>query len=171
MAWGMHGGLQGVEGSRSFIEQKEDNRINFYLGDDQSSTLNFKSSPFDLRMKITPDARIGPWGMTLNPEHQPDWINAKVGVKGYGTSGQISPWGNLNINPFRRSGLLRGLNFNVFGQRFPGSNFNLVNPSIEYQRQFNTPLNKWLGPLNVNLSRQSGGDISGMLSFESRGDR
>jgi len=168
MAWGMHGGLQETEGpgfnfggTRPSIEQRETDKIGFYLGEN-SQGISYESSPFDLKMGITPDARIGRWGMTLNPENQPDWLNAEVGVQGHGTSGQISPWGNLRVSP------IEGLNFNVRGQRFPGMNFNLVSPSVSYEGQFKHPLDKWVGPLHVNADQRLGQEPTGMLSV--RGD-
>jgi len=122
--------------------------------------VRFKNSPFRANAAFSPNSPfLGPWGLSLNTG------NAEVGIQGQGTSGEISPWGNLRFSPFE------GLNFNVRGQRFPGMNFNLVSPSASYQGQFKHPLDKWTGPLHVNAQKQFGGSWKNQPNlFSIRGD-
>ena len=143
---------------RELAQKSLESKFNFTLSDTGNIGARFRNNPFDINVGFTQGSRIGPWGITLDPEEQPDWLNARVGVQGHGTSGQVSPWGNLSVSPFE------GVNFNVTGRRFPGTNFNLMSPSVSYQGQFKHPLDKWTGPLNVSAEKRLGQQPTGMLS-------
>ena len=79
-----------------------------------------------------------------------------MGIAGQGTSGSVSPWGNLSTSP------IPGLTFSVGAQKNPGMNFNTTGPSLNYQQQFKTPI----GPLDLSLDKRYGGDLTGMLRYQ-----
>ena len=155
---------------RELAQKSLSGKFNFSVTNDMTGKLTYENSPFRAHASFA-NKQLGPWAGSVNlsrytrpdnPLGQFSWLNTEVGVQGQGTSGQISPWGNLRVSPFE------GLNFNVRGQRFPGTNFNLISPSVSYQGQFKHPLDKWTGPLHVNAEKRFGQQPTGMLSV--RGD-
>ena len=141
-----------TSGGSALNRERLSNRISFYLDDDEFG------------LKYTDDQLSGKLGFTqggnTNWEAQvgggTGLLNANVGIAGQGTSGHISPWGNLSTSP------IPGLTFSVGAQKNPGMNFNLVGPSVSYGQQFKTPI----GPLDFNLDKSYGGDWTGMLRYQ-----
>ena len=127
-------------------------KVSFYL-DESEFGLTYTDDPLSAKFGITQggntnwEAQVG-GGTGL--------LNASVGIAGQGTSGSISPYADLNVNP------LPGLNFNLHGQSYPGG-YSELNPSASYQNQFDTP---W-GTVDYNIGRQGGRTIGG---FNVRGD-
>ena len=117
---------------------KVSDKFSFYLDDSVGQFgVRYRDSPFSANLNVGQggqfnwDAKVGA-GTGL--------LNANVGVKGQGTSGSVSPFANLNVNP------LPGLNFNLHGQSYPGG-YSELNPSVSYQNRFNTPL----GPVDYRI--------------------
>jgi len=139
-------------GSVTINEQRLADKISFYL-DESEFGLTYTDDPLSAKFGITQggntnwEAQVG-GGTGL--------LNANVGIAGQGTSGHITPWGNLSTSP------LQGLTFSVGAQKNPGMNFNLVGPSLSYGQQFNTPI----GPLDFSLDKRYGGDWSGSLRYQ-----
>jgi hypothetical protein len=139
-------------GSVTINEQRLADKISFYL-DESEFGLTYTDDPLSAKFGITQggntnwEAQVG-GGTGL--------LNANVGIAGQGTSGHITPWGNLSTSP------LQGLTFSVGAQKNPGMNFNLVGPSVSYGQQFNTPI----GPLDFNVDKSYGGPWSGSLRYQ-----
>jgi hypothetical protein len=138
--------------SQPLNQQKFSDRFSFYLDDNQFG-IRYDDSPFSANLNV------GQGGQT-NWEAQvgggTGLLNTNVGIAGQGTSGSVSPFANINVNP------LQGLMFNLHGQSYPGG-YSELNPSASYQNQFDTP---W-GTVDYNIGRQGGRTVGG---FNVRGD-
>jgi len=133
-------------------KQKAVDKFSFYLDEDQFG-VTYQDSPFSAHLNVGQGGQMD-WGTSVSERAGP--FSAQVGLLGQGTSGAVSPYGNLNVNP------VPGLNLNVNAQSYPGG-YSVVNPSASYQNQFNTP---W-GPLSYNIGRRGGRTTAG---FQVRGD-
>jgi len=134
-------------------QAKLTDKFSFYLEDDQFGVFQFTDAPFSANINVGQGGQTN-WGASVSEQAGP--FGAKIGILGQGTSGSISPYADLNVNP------LPGLNFNVQGQSYPGG-YSQVSPSASYMNQFNTP---W-GPVNYNIGRQGGRTVGG---FQVKGD-
>ena len=133
-------------------EQRLVDKISFYL-DESEFGLTYTDDPLSAKFGITQGGNTN-WGAQVGGGT--GLLNANVGIAGQGTSGHITPWGNLSTSP------LQGLTFSVGAQKNPGMNFNLVGPSLSYGQQFKTPI----GPLDFNVDKSYGGDWSGSLRYQ-----
>ena len=148
--------------SQPLNKQRVSDKFSFYLGDDKFG-VRFSDSPFSANINVGQGGQTN-WGAQVGgstrlfgkPTDKTGLLNANVGIAGQGTSGQISPWGNLSTSP------IPGLTFSAGAQKNPGMNFNLVGPSISYGQQFKTPI----GPLDFNLDKSYGGPWSGSLRYQ-----
>jgi len=149
-----------AETNISLNEQKAMDKFSFYLDEDQFG-VTYRDSPFSAHLNVRPMGQQD-WGAQVGTQFGPPKDlksptgSANVGILGQGTSGAVSPYGNLNVSP------VSGLNFNLYGQKYPGG-YSVVNPSVSYQNQFNTP---W-GPLSYNIGRRGGRTTGGV---QVRGD-
>ena len=141
------------EGSQTLNQQKLSDKFSFYLEDDQFGVFQFTDAPFSANINVGQGGQTN-WGASVSEQAGP--FGAKIGILGQGTSGSVSPYANLNVNP------LPGLNFNLHGQSYPGG-YSQVSPSASYMNQFNTP---W-GSVNYNIGRQGGRTVGGL---QVRGD-
>ena len=140
--------------SQPLNQQKFSNRFSFYLDEDIGQFgVRYNDSPFSANLNIGQGGQTN-WGMQLGGGT--GLLNANVGVAGQGTSGSLSPWGNLSTEP------IPGLTFSVGAHKNPGMNFNMTGPSLNYQQQFKTPI----GPLDLSLDKRYGGDLTGMLRYQ-----
>jgi hypothetical protein len=129
-------------------------KVSFYL-DESEFGLTYTDNPLSAKFGVTQGGNTN-WGAQVGGGT--GLLNASVGIAGQGTSGSISPYADLNVNP------LPGLNFNLHGQSYPGG-YSELNPSASYQNQFDTP---WgMGLINANIGRQGGRTVGG---FKVRGD-
>ena len=150
------------EGSQTLNQQRLTDKFSFYLDDDQFG-FKFSDSPFSAQVGVGQGGRTN-WGAQVGgssrlfgkPTDKTGLLNANLGIAGQGTSGSVSPWGNLSTSP------IPGLTFSVGAQKNPGMNFNLVGPSVSYGQQFKTPI----GPLDFNLDKSYGGPWSGSLRYQ-----
>jgi len=133
-------------------KQKAVDKFSFYLDEDQFG-VTYQDSPFSAHVNVGQGGQMD-WGAQVGAGT--DLLNANVGILGQGTSGAVSPYGNLSVSP------LPGLNLNVNAQSYPGG-YSVVNPSASYQNQFIPP---W-GPLSYNIGRRGGRTTAG---FQVRGD-
>ena len=138
--------------SQPLNKQRVSDKFSFYLDDDKFG-VRFSDSPFSANINVGQGGQTN-WGAQVGGGT--GLLNANVGISGQGTSGQISPWGNLSTSP------IPGLTFSVGSQKNPGMNFNLVGPSLSYGQQFNTPI----GPLDFNVDKSYGGPWSGSLRYQ-----
>ena len=179
MAWGYgtnDGDTEAYEGPQGFAEEvtevpvveeetpidmetflnslKASDKFSFYLDDSVGQFgVRYNSSPFSANLNVGQGGQIN-WGAQVGAGT--GLFNANVGIAGQGTSGSVSPFANLNVNP------LPGLNFNLHGQSYPGG-YSELNPSASYQNQFNT----LLGPVDYRIGREGGRTVGG---FQVRGD-
>ena len=143
-------------------QEKLSDKFSFYL-DDNKFGIRYDDSPFSANLNVGQGGQFN-WGGQVGggtrlfgkPNDEWGLLNANVGILGQGTSGSVSPYADLNVNP------LPGLNFNLHGQSYPGG-YSELNPSASYQNQFNTP---W-GTVDYNIGRQGGRTVGG---FQVRGD-
>ena len=135
---------------------KVSDKFSFYLDDSVGQFgLRYNDSPFSANLNVGQGGQTN-WGAQVGTGT--GLLNANVGIAGQGTSGQISPWGNLSTSP------VEGLTFSVGVQKNPGMNFNMTGPSVSYQDQFKTRF----GPLDFNIGKEYGGDWRAGLQM--RGD-
>jgi len=150
------------EGSQTLNQQKLSDKFSFYLDDSQFG-VRYNDSPFSANLNVGQGGQFN-WGAQVGagtrlfgePNDKAGLLNANVGIAGQGTSGSVSPFANLNVNP------LPGLNFNINAQGYPGG-YTELNPSASYQNRFNTPL----GPVDYRIGREGGRTVGG---FQVRGD-
>ena len=133
-------------------QEKISDKFSFYLDDDQFG-VRYSDSPFSANINVSQGGKTN-WGAQVGGGT--GLLNANVGIAGQGTSGHITPWGNLSTSP------IPGLTFSVGAQKNPGMNFNTTGPSLNYQQQFKTPI----GPLDFSLDKRYGEDWTGMLRYQ-----
>ena len=135
-------------------KEKFSDKFSFYLDENIGQFgVRYNDSPFIANLNIGQGGQVN-WGAQLGGGT--GLLNANVGIAGHGTSGSVSPFADINVNP------LPGLNFNLQGQSYPGG-YSELNPSASYMNQFNTP---W-GSVDYNIGRQGGRTVGG---FNVRGD-
>ena len=139
-------------GGSTLNEARLSDKISFYL-DDTEFRVSYTDDPLSAHLGVRQGGQAN-WGAQVGGGT--GLLNANVGVAGQGTSGSLSPWGNLSTSP------IPGLTFSVGAQKNPGMNFNMTGPSLNYQQQFDTPI----GPLDLNLDKSYGGDWTGMLRYQ-----
>ena len=143
-------------------EQRLVDKISFYL-DESEFGLTYTDNPLSANINVGQGGQTN-WGAQVSesarlfgkPTDKTGLLNANLGIAGQGTSGHITPWGNLSTSP------IPGLTFSVGAHKNPGMNFNVTGPSLNYQQQFNTPI----GPLDFNVDKSYGGDWSGSLRYQ-----
>ena len=129
-------------------QEKLSDKVSFYLDDNQFG-IRYDDSPFSANLNVGQGGQAQ-WNAQVGAGS--GLLNANVGIAGQGTSGSVSPFANINVNP------LQGLMFNLHGQSYPGG-YSELNPSASYQNQFDTP---WgTGLLNANIGRQGGRTVGG----------
>ena len=132
---------------------KVSDKFSFYLDDSVGQFgVKYRDSPFSAHLNIGQGGQTN-WGAQVGTGT--GLLNANVGIAGQGTSGQISPWGNLSSSP------MEGLTFSVGAQKNPGMNFNMTGPSVSYGNEWGTP---W-GQLNLNVGKSYGQDPYGKLTL------
>jgi len=143
------------------LEQaKLTDKFSFYLDDNQFGAT-FTDAPFSANINVGQGGNVN-WGGQIGTQVGPPKdqkspsVSANVGIIGQGTSGAVSPYAGFNVNP------LPGLNFNLYGQSYPGG-YSQVSPSASYMNQFDTP---W-GSVDYNIGRQRGRTVGGL---QVRGD-
>ena len=141
-----------ASGGSTLNEKRLSDKVSFYL-DDTEFGVRYADNPLSAHLGFRQGGQAN-WGAQVGGGT--GLLNANVGIAGQGTSGQISPWGNLSTEP------IPGLTFSVGAQKNPGMNFNMTGPSLNYQQQFKTPI----GPLDLNLDKSYGGDWTGMLRYQ-----
>ena len=131
---------------------KVSDKFSFYLDDSQFG-VTYTDSPFQANVNVGQGGQTN-WGASVSERMGP--FGARIGILGQGTSGTVSPYADLNVNP------VPGLNFDLHAQSYPGG-YTELSPSASYQNQFDTP---W-GPVDYSIGRQDG-RTSGRLQI--RGD-
>ena len=135
-------------------QERISDKFSFYLDEDIGQFgVRFESHPFGANVNV---GQGGQFNWEGNVSEQIGPFGARIGLLGQGTSGSVSPYADLNVNP------LPGLNLNLYGQSYPGG-YSQLSPSASYQTQFNTPS----GPLEYSIGRQGGRTVG---NLQMRGD-